>query len=163
MTVKYALTRKEIVQFFLQGLGKSPRLLTLVAVSTIFPALIGLEIGGGFNRPLTFVDLRIAGAEMICTFWFLLLWIFLRGKTNERTLSVSELGISTEIGSLRGQVAWSKVSRVSDKGNYVLIVGTSGNAFFIPGRAFSGPAQRAQFITEIARCRNIQSNLRPTP
>jgi len=31
----------------------------------------------------------------------------------------------------------------------VLIVGTTGNAFLIPERAFSGPEQRAQFVREI--------------
>jgi hypothetical protein len=156
MTVRYALTRTEIVQFFLQGLGKSPKFLALMMIFLLCPGLIGLEMGGTFSRPFTPSDIAVLGASMVCTFFLMLLWMFLRGKTNERTLSVTEQGISTAIGSLRGEVPWSKVSRVSDARNYVLIVGTSGNAFFVPSRAFDGPVQRAQFIAEIAHWRKTE-------
>jgi hypothetical protein len=153
MTIKYALTRAEIVRFFLQGLRKSPRLLAIVLICSLWPGLFSLATEGAFSRPLTASDAKVAFVWTIGAFCFFLLLIFVRGKTAERTLSVSEQGISTEIGSIKGQVPWSKVKVVSDTGRYVLIARTNGNAFFIPRRAFSGPEQQLQFMTEISHWR----------
>ena len=86
----------------------------------------------------------------------MVLWVFIRGKTAERTLSVSELGISTGIGLISAQVPWSKVRVISDAGEYVLIARTNGNAFFIPSRAFTGPSQKVQFIEEADRWRKAK-------
>jgi hypothetical protein len=88
-------------------------------------------------------------------FPLLLLLITVRGKTAERTLTVSEVGISTAIGSLKGEVPWVKIKTLRDTSNYVLIARTSGNAFFVPDRAFDSPEQKAQFLSDIRRWRNI--------
>ena len=61
----------------------------------------------------------------------------------------SPQGISTEIGSRKGEVPWGKVRLVENAGRHVLIVGATGNAFLIPGRAFGGPEQQAQFVQEV--------------
>ncbi len=81
------------------------------------------------------------------------LWLYIRGKTDERTLTVSPDGISTEIGSLRGQIPWSKVKLVNDTSSHVLIVGATGNAFLIPARAFQDSYQRSQFLMQIGHWR----------
>lgn len=86
-------------------------------------------------------------------FGLLILWIFVRAKTGERTLTISSWGILTSIGRVRGEVPWAKVKAVRDTGNHILVVGTSGNAFFIPTRAFDGASHRDQFLTEISRVR----------
>jgi hypothetical protein len=153
MTIKYALTRVEIVRFFLQGLVKSPRLLVIILVFSLWPGFFSLEMKGAFSRPLTVSDANIAFAWAIGTFCFIVLGIFIRGKTDERTLSVSEQGLSTEIGSLKMQIERSKVKSVADAGSCVLIVRANGNAFTIPSRAFSGPDQQAHFIAECSRWR----------
>ncbi len=153
MTIKYALTRAEIVRFFLLALSKSPRLLIVVLIASLWPGLVFLGTIGALSRSLTVTDARVAFECTIGAFCFIVLWIYLRGKTDERTLSVSEPGISTAIGSLTGQVPWKKVRTVSGMGRYVLIVRSNGNAFFIPSRAFSGPDQQAEFIAECSRWR----------
>jgi hypothetical protein len=84
---------------------------------------------------------------------FMPVGLFLRAKTDERTLTVSPEGISTEIGSLKGQIPWRKVDAVTDTGPHVLVVGTTGNAFFIPNRAFREPGQKAEFLALIERWR----------
>lgn len=84
-------------------------------------------------------------------FCFVIAMVFVRGKTEERTLSVSEQGISTQIGSLDAQLPWTRVKEVKDSGTYILIVGRSGNSFFVPSRAFSGTRERAEFLSEIRR------------
>jgi hypothetical protein len=153
MTIKYSLTRAEIVRFFLQGLGKSPRLLAIVLIFVLWPGMFSLINGGAFSRPLTASDIRVTFAWTIAACSIFLFVIFIRSKTEERTLSVSQEGISTEIGSITGQVPWNKVKVITDAGQYVLIVRTNGNAFSIPNRAFSGPEQKQQFITQISRWR----------
>jgi len=156
MTLTYALKRTEIVQFFLKGLGKSPKFLLTILIYSFCPGLIFLEASKGFSRSFTTGDFNTICEWMIGTFCFMVLWVFIRGKTAERTLSVSELGISTGIGLISAQVPWSKVRVISDAGEYVLIARTNGNAFFIPSRAFTGPSQKVQFIEEADRWRKAK-------
>jgi hypothetical protein len=84
-------------------------------------------------------------------FCFVIAMVFVRGKTQERTLSVSEHGISTKIGSIDAQLPWTKVKEVKDSGRYILIVGRSGNSFFVPSRAFRGAEERGEFLSQIRR------------
>jgi hypothetical protein len=91
---------------------------------------------------------------MAGTFLFMPLWLFVRGKTAERTLTVSHKGISTEVGKLKGHVPWNRVKLVTNTGGYVLIAAATGNAFFIPSRAFQTPQQRAQFLQQIEEWRS---------
>ena len=156
MTIKYALTRAEIVRSFFQSLGRSPQFLAIILMYSVGLSLFWLAMEGAFSRPFTLHYAIDALALMVGAFLFMPLWIFLRGKTGERTLKVSQQGISTEISSRKGQVSWNKVRVVSDTGRDVLIVGATGNAFFIPNRAFSGPDQRAQFIEQVNQWRNAE-------
>jgi hypothetical protein len=77
--------------------------------------------------------------------------VFICGKTAERTLSVSEEGVSTQIESIDARLPWSKVKEVKDSGTYILIVGRSGNSFFVPLQAFHGAEERREFLSEIRR------------
>jgi len=149
MTIKYALTRIEVVEFFLQGMVKSPRYLATILILLLWPAVIYLLVRGALSRTLTVIDLMTSLEWTFGFFCFMLVWIFIRAKTDERTLSVSESGISTTIGRLGGRVQWNKIKTISDMGRYVLIARTAGNAFFIPNRAFTGPDHRAEFIAQI--------------
>lgn len=153
MTVEYALKRAEIVWFFLQGLLKSPKLLGTVVVYSLIPGLLSLAFRGASSQSLNTADLGVAVRWALGTFCFMFLWVFLRAKTEQRTLTVSESGISTVIGSQRGRVPWNKVRAVTEAGQSVLIVLSNGNSFSVPSRAFSGPEERAQFLDEIERWR----------
>jgi hypothetical protein len=153
MTIHYALTRAEIAEFFLRSLGKSPRLLAIVFLFSCWPAFVWLSANRAFSRPFTAKDAGIA-CEWACGgFGLFVFFIYLRGKTAERTLTTSELGISTQIGSLKAEIPWTKVKTIQDTDPYVLIVRSNGNAFFIPNRAFNGPDQKAEFIVETRRWR----------
>lgn len=154
MTIKYALTRKEIVQSYFRSLGSSRKFLAMILIYSAALGLFPLIFSGAFSRRLQVHDLFVTVAWMVGAFAFMPMWLFLRGKTSERTLTVSPDGISTQIGSLKGQVPWSKVRLVADASNHVLIVGATGNAFFIPGRAFQGPEHKAQFIERIMSWRS---------
>jgi hypothetical protein len=149
MTIKYTLTRFEIVRYFLRSLCLSPRLLAIVTILCLWPGVVSLSSHGILLRSVSIQDLIIACVWTLGVFLLLSLWIFVRGKTNERTLTTSEEGISTIIGSLNGQLPWSKIKTVKETADYVLIGGRNGNAFFIPERAFNRPEQKAQFLSEI--------------
>ena len=153
MTIKYALTKAEVAWFFVLGLGKSPRLLVIVLVVSLWPGFVWLSMNGAFSHVFSIGNAIAALGWAISAFCLLVVWIFIRAKTSERTLNTSEEGISTVIGSLKGEVPWAKVKDVADAGRYILILGKSGNAFFIPTRAFSGSDQRKQFLSEIDRWR----------
>jgi len=156
MTIKYALTRVEIVRSFFQSLGRSPKFLAMILIYSAALAVFSLATRGVFSRPLALRDVMVALAWMAGAFVFMPLWLFIRGKTDERTLTVSREGISTEIGSHRGHVPWKKVKLVTDTRRHVLIVSATGNAFLIPTRAFQGSEQQAQFMKAIDHWRDAR-------
>lgn len=149
MTIKYALTRTEIVRVFFASIGRSPRILTIVLVFSLLPGMASIAMALALGRTLITRDALFAVAWTLGMFCFVIAMVFVRGKTQERTLTVSAQGISTQIGSMDAQVPWSKVKEVKDSGTYILIVGRTGNSFFVPSRAFRGPEERDRFLSEI--------------
>jgi hypothetical protein len=151
MTIRYALTRAEVVRAFFVGIGISPRIRTVVLIFALLPALLSLEATFSLSRTVRATDVVFAlmWTVIVCCGVFAL--VYFRAKTAERTLSISEWGISTEIGALKGERPWNKIKQVETTASYILIVGASGNSFFIPSRAFSGSDQRNQFLSEVAR------------
>lgn len=149
LTVEYALTRREIFQFFLYSFAKSPKFRgTILSYSAII-GILTLLIRAIPSRSLTLKDVICAVAYAVGFIVFIAMWVFIRGKTAKRTLTVSGAGISTEIGRLRGQIPWEKVEVITDTPQFVLIARTNGNALVIPNRAFSGPEHRSQFLSKI--------------
>jgi hypothetical protein len=155
MTIKYALTRAEIVRVFFVGMGTSSRILSVVLLFSLLPALVSIRTTVALTGTVRAANALVAFAWLMSMFCLLVAMVFVRGKTGERTLSVNEEGLSTEIGSIKAQLPWKKIKDVRDAGRYILIVGLTGNAFFIPFRAFDGSDQRNQFLSEIDRWRNI--------
>ncbi|MGA2598536.1 MAG: YcxB family protein [Bryobacteraceae bacterium] len=162
MTIKYSLTKAEIVRAFLAGLGRS-KSLAIIPIYVVGLGLLVLAMRGANSRSVTFRDFIVAILWAIGGVLFMHLWLFIRGKTDERTVTVSPEGISTTIGRLSGKVPWKKVKLVTDTSEHAVIEGpmlkgdgwtTTGNAFYIPNRAFPEAGQRAQFISLINQWRN---------
>ena len=149
MTVTYSLTRAEILRTFLYTLPRSPRILILVSGTACLMAYVSLSGNQAFSRGLSLNDLISALLWFVGTFCFMAVWIFLRAKAKERTLTISENGIYTEIGGMKGSYPWQRLKEIKDIGQYLLVVTNVGNAFFIPRRAFTDANQRALFIEEI--------------
>ena len=156
MTIKYALTRAEIARSFFRSLASSPKFLAMILIYSVALGIFSLAARGALSRSLARQDVITALAWMVGAFLFMPLWLFIRGKTNERTLTISPEGIATAIGSLKGQLPWSKIKLVTETNRHVLIVGATGNAFFIPSRAFEAPGQQVEFMTQIGRWRNAE-------
>jgi YcxB-like protein len=150
MTIEYALTRGENVRGYFEGLLGSPRFMMMIALYALVLAIFALALTGALWRPFTIGDIELAVAIVIGFLLFLPLMLFARAKTSMRSLTISPEGISTQIGALQGQVPWQKIKIVSATDRCVLIAGSTGNAFFIPNRAFISPEQRVEFV-EIIR------------
>lgn len=118
-------------------------------------AVFTLAITGAFSRPLTLGDAVIAIAAAVGFMLLLPIMLFIRGKTSTRSLTVSPVGISTEIGALRAQIPWQKVKVISVTAHCILVARVNGNAFFIPDRAFSSPEHKAEFVNKIKHWANI--------
>jgi preprotein translocase subunit SecY len=109
-----------------------------------------------FSRGLSFNDLVSALLWFVGTFCFMIVWVFLRAKTKKRTLTISENGIYTEIGGMKANYPWQRLKEIKDLGQYLLVVTSIGNAFFIPLRAFADADQRTLFVEEIDHYRAAQ-------
>ena len=149
MTISYSLTRFEIVRTYLYVIPRSPRILTVVLIISVWPGFVRLSSKEAFSHTLGIGDAFAAFVWMVGTFFLLLLWVFLRAKTKVRTLSISEQGVYTEIGRIKAEYPWTKVKEIKDVGSYILVVNRSGNAFFIPNRAFTDTNQRAEFLQKV--------------
>jgi hypothetical protein len=146
ITIKYSLTRMEIVASFLRSLAKSPRLMLIVIGPSLLAGFGSLAISSATLRRLdagNAVNACGLALGIFCLFIFL---VFVQGKTQERTLTVSEEGLSTSIGKLHGTIPWARIAAVKSVGQHVLILRSTGNSFLIPARAFKGSQQYVQFL-----------------
>ncbi len=149
MTITYSHTRFEIVRTYLFVLPRSPRILTVVLIVCAWPGFVRLSTKWGLSHHLGAEDFLAALVWMVVVFLLLLIWVFLRAKIKVRSLSISGQGVYTEIGRIKADYPWSKVKEIKDVGSYILVVNRSGNAFFIPNRAFTDPNQRADFLQKL--------------
>jgi hypothetical protein len=151
MKIEYALTRGEVARGFFLSLRKSP-----IFRRTVLIYAVGLGAFDFFLRMFrppvpSLRDVLVACAWSVGIFLFMPVWLFIRAKTAPRTVVTSSEGIYSEIGKLRVQVPWRKIAAITDAGRYVLVTRRNGNSFYVPDRAFSGAAQREEFLGEFRR------------
>lgn len=149
LTVEYALARREIFVSFWRSVAQSPKFRNAMLFYSAGFSLFTLLLSAIQSRSVTLKDIVVGVASAIGFLVFVSFWVFIRGKTARRTLTVSRDGTSTEIGRLKGQVPWGQIKLITDTPEFVLIARTNGNAFFIPHRAFTGMEDRNRFLTEI--------------
>jgi hypothetical protein len=153
MRITYTLSRTENVRSFLGGIVSSPRIGVPVFFFCVLAGAASLATRAQTVPPLTLQNVARLLGWAFGAFCFLIVWLFLRAKTTERSLTTSEVGISTQIGRLKGEVPWSKIGVVRDTGRFVLLAGRTGNAFFIPARAFENSEAKELFLAEIDQWR----------
>jgi hypothetical protein len=146
MTIHYSLTRFEIVRTFVAVLPQSPGIFIVVFIASAWPGFVFLFSKHKFSNGLSVWDFLAAFVYTSVTFLLLLIWVFLRAKTKERTLTISEHGVHSEIGRIKADYPWTKVKQIKDVGQYLLVVNRIGNAFFIPNRAFTSAQARTEFL-----------------
>jgi hypothetical protein len=145
MTIEYALTRAEIVRGFYASVKASSSYRRTIAINALVVGVV-VAIVGAFSHP-TGVGLAVKFLYGVaCYILVLPVMLFFRAKTATRTLTISEAGISTVIGSLAVRVPWKSVGVIEAADRFVLIGRTNANAFFIPDRAFRSPDEKKQFF-----------------
>jgi YcxB-like protein len=149
LTIEYALRRSEIFQSYWRSIARSPKFRNTILLYSIAIGLITLLIRVLFSEPLRAGDVVGAALWAVGFFLFIPFWMFIRGKTAKRTLTVSLDGIATEIGRIKAQIPWSKVRMITETPQFILIAHTKGNAFFVPNRAFSEPSQKVEFLDAV--------------
>jgi hypothetical protein len=70
-------------------------------------------------------------------------------KPEERTLTVSEDGITTRIGKKTGTAKWEEIATIQDLPQMTAVMSKSGNAFLIPHRAFNSENEKSDFLTAV--------------
>jgi len=149
LTIEYSLSRNEILRSFWISVAMSPKFRQTIILYSIAAGVFLLLLRVFVSHSLRWVDVIVAALWAICFFIVLPFWMFVTGKTAKRTLTVSGNGIATEIGRIKARIPWNKIRVIADTPQFVLIVRTNGNAFFIPNRAFSGSDHRTQFLTAV--------------
>ena len=149
ITIEYALTRTEVARSYFQAIGHSPEYLRRVVLLAAICAVAQMCIRILGSRRLGGPEILSAVIVFVVILAVLPIWLFLRAKTDKRTLTISADGISTSIGEKSAQIPWKSVKIVKDSGTFILIARTNGNAFFIPDRAFISPNDRARFMEQI--------------
>lgn len=134
---------------FCVSLAESPRYRSTIILYSIAVGASTLLIRATPLRSVTVKDAIAAVATAAGVLVFMALWVFIRAKTGQRTLTISQDGISTEIGRLKGKIPWKTVKIIKETPEFVLVSRTNGNAFFIPHRAFSGIEHQRGFVTAL--------------
>jgi hypothetical protein len=148
-TIRYSLTRSEVLRSFVRSVAVSPRFRLKIMLYSLLPAVCNLLLTLILERTLTKSDVLTAIALAGLTFMLFPILIAIRAKTSERTLTISKDGISTVIGKKNGQISWKTICIVSETPQFVLVARGNGNCFFIPNRAFSAVEERQHFMAEL--------------
>jgi len=104
LSVQYTLTRSEVLRSFLRSLAESPRYRSTIILYSVAVGASTLLIRATPLRSVTVKDAIAAVATAAGVLVFIALWVFIRAKTGQRTLTISQDGISTEIGRLKGKI-----------------------------------------------------------
>jgi hypothetical protein len=157
LSVEYALTRGELIRSYLRSLAESAKFRRTIVLYSIGFGVFNLLLNAILARSIAPRDVIGAVACAVGLFVFFPVLIVIFAKTARRTLAISPEGVSTEIGRRAGKIPWNKISNLTETPAFVLIARTSGNAFFVPDRAFSGAEHRQHFVTEIRRWMSANS------
>src|SRR3954468_24824362 len=119
MEIRYVATPADIDV----GLRHSKRVSALLWVHTAVLGLLALGTGYFiFHRLTVLMATTTLAYAMGVRFWFMP-WMFRRKvKKDERVLSISDDGISTTVGSMRGQYSWAQIAEFYSDEKAIVIV-----------------------------------------
>lgn len=143
MTIEYASRRGEIWIWYWkawrQRLWKSH-----LRIFAIFAGLAYLFLS--YPAPPSLATLAVPVAIGAVPVLLLILYPQLRFKPQTRTVTIGTSGITTVVGRKSGKISWKNIRSVTEDRGYILVQGSSGNAFIIPPRAFETDATRAELV-----------------
>ena len=144
--IEYASQRGELWNWYWRAwrnrLWKT-HLLTFLAVGVATTA--GLDaMGHGTLTPTSFL---LAPAIGLLSISWMPIYPQMRFKSQMRSLEVNQDGISTTIGKLAARRSWEDVLSISEEDDRIIILGRNGNAFLVPGRAFTSIEEKQAFLS----------------
>src|SRR5262252_9137462 len=144
-TLRYRSTRAEVWGWYWR-LWRS-RLWRIHAIAAIAFGFLISRLLYGLNNPSGWIAASMI--VFVTAVALSVLYSQLAFKSAERTLTVDAEGWSTQIGAKTGTRKWSETCPVYEKAGAIVFANKSGNALLIPGRAFSSPGEREQFLLHV--------------
>jgi len=143
VTIEYAPRRGEIWTWYwkvwIKRLWKSH-----LRIFTIVAGLAYLFLS--YPAPPSLTTLAVPLAIGAIPVLLLILYPQLRFKPQTRTVTIGTSGITTVVGRKSGRISWKNIRSVTEDRGYVIVQGSSGNAFIIPPRAFETPEEQVRFV-----------------
>jgi hypothetical protein len=146
MVIEYRIKRFDLVKSYFFNLRHSIKTQLIIFGIATLDILYSLFLRYRDHGKLVLDD-------FIVSFLFGLVFIlaipalsFVTAKTQKRTLSISQEGIETKIGSREGKISWKAVDSIVATKDRISIIGKNANTFTIPSNAFTSTDLRNKFI-----------------
>lgn len=156
MEIRYTATPADVRAQLRYHLQHSVRAWLPFVVLMLLPLLVGVAPDLIRGRPVMPRDWVVAFAIGIAAAVWAAFRTASRVKRDERILTLTPAGIRTTIGTLAGEVPWTKIALVGVTPEHIFVMGRSTNGFAIPQRAFPSAAARAEFVALLERYRGTQ-------
>jgi hypothetical protein len=145
ITLRYTSARSEVWQWYWRLWRK--RFWMHHAYYVLCILIIAISLDGHWppRKEGVLIGLLIA-AVMIASFIAFPQIMF---KPEERTLTISEDGITTAIGKKTGSATWKDIAAIQDLPQVMAVLRKNGNAFLIPRRAFNSENEKSNFLTAV--------------
>jgi hypothetical protein len=153
MEIRYTATPADIRAQLGYQLRHSARAWLPFLVLLLLPVLVGVVPDLVRGRPVTPRDWVVAFGIGIAASLWVAFRTASRVKRDERVLTLTPAGIRTTVGSLAGEVPWSKIALVGVTPEHIFVMGRNTNGFAIPERAFPSPRVRAEFVALLEQYR----------
>ena len=160
-TIKYATTRAEISEWYWRLWRK-----TLWKIHLTFLVLI-IIIAGSLDGHWPIQDYRyLIFGMLVAAGLFIVFVLFpqMMYKPQIRTVSASEAGIQTSIGSKSESVKWAEIKGIETSSEHIVITARKTlSAFLIPRRAFQTEDDRARFLEAVQSWQQGRSETSAAP
>lgn len=145
MELRYTASRADVRALLFHNLRHANRLrITLLTLAALPVVLGALSLSG--KHALTSANLLPYVVAGVAAATLLPILAIIRTKKDERWMEIGPNGLVTTIGSMRGEVPWTRIDYVADDGKRVLITGKNMNGFVIPVAAFANTEERIQLV-----------------
>ena len=155
MTIHYSITPNEVTKSYIQQLRFSAAFRTRIL---LYAGLVGriYFLPKLLRQEVRMFDIIVTFLLMLGLVVFLPFALRLLTKPQQRILTINAQGIQTTIGTQSGTIPWAQVADIVQDGDFIFVIGRSGNSFLIPNRAFPAPEQRQVFLEAIRNYRAAQ-------
>ncbi len=146
MVIEYQIKRFDLVKSYFYNLAHSKRTQFIIFGLTVLMIVISLLRSYRNHGNLTLSDFIAALLSGLGLILVIPVLSFLTAETQKRTLSITQEGIETKIGTRKGTILWKAIDSVVSTEDRIFITGKNANTFTIPSSAFSSDELRNKFF-----------------